>query len=144
MAKQVSRKIGEFLKPLLLREGIRCSKYPTIKIVRSSPSNKIELVWTFRQLVDCYDVTRAYLLEMENVQIEDILGEYTIDYLAIVMNRENGGWSDPRVVPGLEEINPDIDVAKLKERAERFAKRVSAAIQFVATVTEVVKESVPH
>jgi len=144
MPRQVSRQIGKFLKPFLLKEGIRCSKYPTIKIVRSSPSNKIELVWTFRQLADCYDVTRAYLLEMENVQIEDILGQYTVDYLAIVMNRENGGWSDPQVVSGLEEIEPGIDVAKLTKRAERFANRVSAAIHLVATVTETVKESVPH
>jgi hypothetical protein len=131
MSKQVSRQIGRLLKPLLEEHGIRCSKYPTISIIRTSPPGKVELAWTLRQLADCYALTRAYVLEMRNVEIRDTLGTYKIDYLSIVTTRENGGWSQPRVVSGLEDIYPGTGVPELVERAERFARKATWTIMLL-------------
>jgi hypothetical protein len=129
MTKRQSRAIGAFLKELLAEEGIKCSQYPTLTIVRSSPEGQIDLIWTLVQLVQCYQVTDAYLIEAENVEIADETGAYEVDYLSIVLRREEGTWLEPQLMTNIEDIYPNLeDIEKLRERFGRFGEKAKRTI----------------
>lgn len=139
--KRQSRVIGAFLKNFLKDQDIRCSDYPTLSIVRTTPPGQQDLVWTFGQLAECYDITEAYHIEAENVEVKDETGTYKIDYLAIVINREGDRWGEPQVQSNIEEIYPGLDEQKLLERFERFGRRAGRAILVIVGVAESVKRS---
>jgi hypothetical protein len=133
LSRTQSRDIGKYLQRSL---QVDCAKYPTIKILRSSPPGRWELVWTFRQLADCYNITNAYHVEMRNVTVQDLSGPYKVDYLSIVMMRVNGGWSDPIIVPDVEEITPKLDLQEISKRGNRLAQRARDAILSLAGIVQ--------
>ena len=115
-----------------------CSGYPTLSIIRSSPPNQRDTVWSFRQLAECYGITIAYQIEAEDVEITDETGTYKIDYVSIVNWRE---WGTLQVQSNIEEIYPSLDVEKLEERFGRFGRRACRAILAIMGVAEYVSRS---
>jgi len=119
----------------LQEEGIACSGYPRLSIIRSSPLNQRDIVWSFRQLAECYDITVAYQIEAEDVEATDATGTYKIDYVSIVNWRE---WGTLQVQSNIEEIYPSLDAEKLEERFDRFGRRACRAILAIMGVAEYV------
>jgi hypothetical protein len=128
MSRPQSRVIGGFLKSILHEEGIDCSQYPTLAIVRSSPEGQIDPVWSIGQLIQCYSITSAYLIEADNVEVEDETGHYGLDYLAIVLLRENDRWL-VQVLTNIEDIYETTqELEKIDERFKRFGEKARKAI----------------
>jgi hypothetical protein len=120
--------MGGFLKAILHEEGIECPSYPSFSIVRNSPPGQIDTVWSIGQLVQCYAVTEAYLIEADDVMVKDETGEYGVSYFAVVLRREEKGWI-VQVFTDKEDIYPETeDQRKLMERFGRFAARAQNAI----------------
>ncbi len=128
MSRVQSRAIGGFLKSILHEEGIECQHYPTLSIVRSTPQGQIDPVWSVGQLAQCYAVTNGYLIQADDVEVDDVTGHYILDYLSIVLFREGEGWS-VEVFTNIEDIYPNTeDKEKLEMRFNRTADKARKAI----------------
>ncbi len=130
MTKPQSRAIGGFLKAILAQEGIECSDYPTLSIIRNSPQGQIDIVWSVQQLANCYALTDSYIIQAQNVQVSDQTGKYEVDYFSIVLYREDKDepWM-VNVFTNTEDIYPNTEDQKiLGERFTRFGERAKKAI----------------
>jgi hypothetical protein len=136
MSKQQSREIGKFLRSFLFAEGIKCADYPTLTLIRESPPGRHDFIWNLRQLAQFHKIAEAYIIEVNDLEIEDETGTYKVDYLAIVLRKEENKWMDPITLFNIEEIDPGFNEQKMEERAKRVGQKTGSAIQAIAGIAE--------